>query len=48
MESNEESESAKMFMRKIVKKAIDECNDMELLDLIYRILVFDNTEGRAD
>ena len=28
MESKEESESAKMFMRKIVKKAIDECDDL--------------------
>lgn len=30
------------------KKVIEECNDMELLDLVYRILVFDITEGRAD
>ena len=37
-----------MFMRKIVKKEIDECDDMELLDLVYRILVLDITEGRAD
>ena len=48
MENNDDSTSAKMFMRKLVKKAIDECDDMELLDLVYRILVFDKTEGRAD
>ena len=48
MENNDEGESAIMFMRKLVKKSIDECNDMETLDLIYRILMFDMTEGRAD
>ena len=48
MENKDDSESAIMFMRKLAKKAIDECNDMELLDLVYRILVFDITEGRAD
>ena len=48
MENNGESESAIMFMRKLVKKSIDECDDMETLDLVYRILVFDMTEGRAD
>ena len=48
MESNEESESAIMIMKNFVKKKVDECDDMELLDLIYRILVFDKTEGRAD
>ena len=45
MENNDESESAIMIMRKFVKKALDECDDMEVLDLIYRIL---NAEGRAD
>ena len=45
MENNEDSESAIMIMRKFVKKAVNECDDMELLDLIYRIL---NAEGRAD
>ena len=48
MENNDDSASAKMFMRKLVKKAIDECDDLELLDLVYRILVLDITEGRAD
>ena len=45
MESNDESASAIMIMRKFVKKALDECDDMEILDLIYRIL---KVEGRAD
>ena len=48
MENNDEGESAIMIMRKFVKKAIGECNDIELLDLIYRIIVFDKTDGRAD
>ena len=48
MENNDEGEAAIMIMRKFVKKAIDECNDMEILDLVYRIIVFDKTEGRAD
>ena len=48
MESNDDGEAAIMIMKKFVKKAIDECNDMEILDLVYRILVFDITEGRAD
>ena len=45
MENNDESEGAIMIMKKFVKKAVDECNDMEVLDLIYRIL---KVEGRAD
>ena len=45
MENNDESEGAIMIMKKFVKKAVDECNDMEVLDLIYRIL---NAEGRAN
>ena len=48
MENNDEGESAIMIMRKFVKKAVNECDDMETLDLVYRILVFDMTEGRAD
>ena len=48
MENNEDSESAIMSMRWLTKKAIDQCNDKELLDLVYRILVLDITEGRAD
>lgn len=48
IENNEDSESAIMSMRWLVKKAIEQCDDMELLDLVYRILVFDITEGRAD
>ena len=48
MENNDDGESAIMIMRKFVKKAVNECNDMELLDLVYRILMFDMTEGRAD
>ena len=48
MESNDDGEGAIIIMRKFVKKAIDECNDMEILDLVYRIIVFDKTEGRAD
>ena len=45
MENNDESESAIIIMRKFVKQKVDECDDMEVLDLIYRIL---NEEGRAD
>lgn len=48
MENNDDGEGAIMIMRKFVKKAVNECDDMELLDLVYRILVFDKTEGRAD
>ena len=48
MENNEDSEGAIMIMRWLTKKAIEECNDIELLDLVYRILVLDITEGRAD
>ena len=44
MENNDD-ESAIMIMRKFVIKSINECDDMELLDLIYRIL---KVEGRAD
>ena len=45
MESNDDSASAIMIMRKFVKQKVDECDDMTLLDLIYRIL---KVEGRAD
>ena len=45
MENSDDSESAMIIMRKFVKNAVDNCDDMELLDLIYRIL---NAEGRAD
>ena len=48
MENNDDSASAKNVYEKNRKKAIDECKDMKLLDLVYRILVFDKTEGRAD
>ena len=47
MENNDDSESAIIIMRKFVKKALDECNDIEVLDLIYRIIKL-NAEGRAD
>lgn len=46
MENNDESESAIIIMRKFVKKAVDTCDDMELLDLIYRMIKL-NAEGRA-
>ena len=45
MENNDDGESAIMIMRKFVIKSINECDDMEVLDLIYRIL---KVEGRAD
>ena len=45
---NEDSNSDIMSIRCLAKRAIEECNNMELLDLVYRILVFDETEGRAD
>ena len=45
MENNDESESAIIIMRKFVKKAVDNCDDMELLDLIYRMIKL-NAEGR--
>lgn len=41
MENNDDSNSDIMNMRKLV----NECEDMEILDLIYRIL---KVEGRAD
>ena len=44
METNDESESSIMSVRKLVIRSINECDDSELLDLIYRIL---NAEGRA-
>ena len=45
MENNDDGESAIMIMRKFVKQKVDECDDMTLLDLIYRIL---KVEVRAD
>ena len=45
MESNDESNSDIINMRKLVIRSINECDDIELLDLISRIL---NTNGRAD
>ena len=48
MENNDDSNSNIMNMRWLAKKAIEECNDIELLDLVYGILVLDITEGRAD
>lgn len=48
MENNDDCEGAIMIMRWLTKKAIEQCDDMELLDLVYRILVLDITEGRAD
>ena len=45
MENNDDGESAIVIMRKFVIKSINECDDMTLLDLIYRIL---NEEDRAD
>ena len=44
MESNYGSESSIMSVRKLVIRSINECDDIELLDLIYIIL---NAEGRA-
>ena len=44
MENNDDSNSDIMNMRKLVIRSINECDDIELLDLIYRIL---NAEGRA-
>lgn len=32
-------------MRRIVIDAVNECQDIELLDLIYRILSFDASTG---
>ena len=45
--NNDESEIAIMSMRKLVIKDIKECNDIELLDFIDRLLKL-NAEGRAD
>ncbi len=45
---NDDDISAMRSLKQLAKKAIEECNDMELLDLAYRILVCDITEGRAD
>ena len=45
--NNDESEIAIMSMRKLVIRSINECDDIELLDLIYRILKL-NAEGRAN
>ena len=47
MENNDESESRIILMKKFVKQAVDGCNNMELLDLIYRIIKL-NAEGRAN
>lgn len=45
MEKNDDSENAMIIMRKFVKKAVDNCDDMELLNLIYRMIKL-NAEGR--
>lgn len=41
---NDESNSDIMSMRKLVIRSINECDDIELLDLIQKIL---NKDGRA-
>ena len=45
MENNDDSNSDIMSIRKLVIRSIEKCDDIELLDLIYRIL---NAEGRAN
>ena len=35
-------------IRWLLIKAALECNDPELLDLVYKIIVSDKAEGRAD
>ena len=37
MENNDDSESSIMSMRKFVKDNVDECNDIEFLDFLYRL-----------
>ena len=44
---NDDDISAMRSLKQLAKKAIEECNDMELLDLIYRMIKL-NAEGRAD
>lgn len=35
-------------IRSLVLRAVLECGDPDILDLVYKIIVADKTEGRAD
>ena len=37
MENNDDSNSDIMSIKQLVKKAVDECDDIDLLDLIYKL-----------
>ena len=47
MENNDDSEIAIKSMQQIIKEATDECHNMEILDLVYRIYKY-KAEGRAN
>lgn len=34
-------------LRQMINKAVNECNDAELLDLIYKLLVYEENGGGA-
>lgn len=44
---NDDSSSGIMIMKQILKEIVDQTDDIERLDLAYRILKL-NEEGRAD
>jgi hypothetical protein len=33
--------------RKMITAELEQCNDPDILDLIYKLLVFDNSKGGA-
>lgn len=41
---NDEGSSEMMSLRELTIKSIEECNDPELLDLIYKLIVYNHKE----
>lgn len=35
-------------LRELIKQALDECTDPELLDLVYKLIAHETINGRAD
>lgn len=41
---DDDSESERAVLRKMIANAVDECNDNSLLDLVYKILIADDIQ----
>ncbi len=35
-------------MKELIARALEECTDTSMLDLIYKLLLLESLEGRAD